>query len=384
MDSGEQKKQVQYPIAFDENNNLVYVMDIDKEHRHDHQYHCPDCGHPMLPRLGEKNARHFYHSENQSCGVESYIHAVAKRILADRFNDRSKPFNIKLWNAYYCKQKDTCKWFEHHYCEDVQQDEYDLHDNYDLPAREEVWLKNDPQEAFRPDVVLESSLSKHKPIYLEVFHKHKCSDKKLQSGNHLIEIRVKDFNELVSLQTLELSQSERVNFRNFKDMKKGPSWFKMNAEKRARENGLKPDIVLPVCSRSKEGQRPFQDLWRVILYISGKSYSYGLYPDEVDVHKPNAIADITFDRTKMPNTFHPITFLFSQLPKHLLRCQLCCHYVKNADGTNCWCELRKNGSLRNGTFDAGKARNCSYFELNMVSYPVDPQLYSIWINPNLL
>ena len=379
-----EKKKIQYPYAFDEDNNLVYIEDIDKDHRHDHTYHCPDCGHPMLPRLGEKNAKHFYHSDNHSCNKESYIHSVAKRILANRFNDRTQPFKIKLWNSFFCKEQDSCKWFDQQFCEYCRMDEYNLHEKYDLPAREEVWLKNGPQEVFRPDVVLESSSSKHKPIYLEVYHKHKCSDKKLQSGNHIIEIRVKDFTELVSLQTLALEQSERVNFQNFKDIKMGPVWFQKNAKGIARDNDLPLDSVLPVCFRSREGQREFQDLWRVILYSSGKTYSSGVFEDELDKHKPFAIADITFDKTKMPNTFHPITFLISHLPKHLLRCQLCCHYVKNMDETNYWCELRKNGSLRNGTFDAEKGRNCSSFEWNMVSYPVDPQLYSIWINRKLL
>lgn len=50
---------IQYPFAFDENNNLVFIEDIDPEHRHNHTYHCPNCGHEMTPRLGPHNAKHF-------------------------------------------------------------------------------------------------------------------------------------------------------------------------------------------------------------------------------------------------------------------------------------------------------------------------------------
>lgn len=379
----DKKKSIQYPCALDENNKRVFIGDIDKEHRHDHTYKCPDCGEPMLPRLGEKNAKHFYHSGNHSCNKESYIHAVAKGILADRFNDRSKPFKVKLWNSYYCKQRETCKWFDQQFCEESQMDEYDLHDNYDLLAREEVWLKNSPQDQFRPDVVIESSSNSHKPIFLEVYHKHKCSDKKLQSGNHIIEIRVKDFGELVSLQTLELSQSDRVNFQNFRDIRKGPEWFKMKAKARATEYGIKPDYVLPVCSRSREGQRPHQDLWRYILYPSGKSFDNGLFADEQDTHKPSALADITYDKTRMPESFNPRAVIISRLPKQLRSCFLCCHIAILSDETNCWCELIKNGSKRKGTFNEKKAQYCSSFEWNSESDPIDPQLYRIWINPNM-
>lgn len=47
MDPVEKKKDILYPFALDENKNLVFIEDVDKEHRHDHTYTCPDCGHVM-------------------------------------------------------------------------------------------------------------------------------------------------------------------------------------------------------------------------------------------------------------------------------------------------------------------------------------------------
>ena len=55
---------IQYPYAFDEDNNLVFIGDVVKEHRYDHVYHCPNCGGEMLPRLGEHNEHCFAHAGN--------------------------------------------------------------------------------------------------------------------------------------------------------------------------------------------------------------------------------------------------------------------------------------------------------------------------------
>ena len=379
-------KTILYPFAFDENNKRVFIGDIEKEHRHDHTYKCPDCGTPMLPRLGEKNIWHFYHSGNHSCDKESYIHAVAKGILADRFNDRTKPFKIRLKYYYRCKKRESCKWYKHEgfSCIESRNEEFDLHDTYDLPAREEIWLKDSTQSIFRPDVVLESSSSKHNPIFLEVYHKHKCSDNKKQSGHHIIEISVNDFSDLVSLQDLELEPSERITFHNFKDIEKEPMWFREIAKIRAKENDLKLDEMLPLCFSSKDRQRPYLDLWRYILYPSGKSFAYGIFEDEADRHISSALADITYDRTKNVDSFTLRELLISCLPKNLRACHLCCHIRYNNDETNCWCHLVKNGSKKKGTFNNKKGQSCPFFNSDLVPSSVDPQLYSIWINPKML
>ena len=136
------KKDIQYPYAVDEQNNLIYIEDIHRENRHDHSYRCPNCGHSMLPRLGDHNAHCFAHSENQKCGVESYIHVVAKRILTNRFNDRSRPFIVKFRTQCICKDNEICKGFTPSFCEKGLVDKFDLHQFYDLPAQEEVRIKD--------------------------------------------------------------------------------------------------------------------------------------------------------------------------------------------------------------------------------------------------
>lgn len=374
--------RVQFPYAFDENKNLVFIEDIDKERRHDHTYTCPDCGHPMLPRLGEKNAKHFYHSENQSCGEESYIHAVAKRILADRFNDRSKPFNVKFDVSCVCKKKDTCEHFDPNCCQAWKVEEYDLHSEYDLQAKEEVWIKAFADKAFQPDVILRSSSDKHKPIFLEVYYKHKSSREKLESGQHIIEIQVKDFSDLLELNSLTIEKSEKIAFYNFKGRKVSPEFFRKDAEKLVANNAYKLDDLLPFCLKSEVGKKKALGLCRVILYPNGRTY--WLYdPSEYDElsHLPYALADITFTRSKVSYSFNAVDVLIAHLPRHMRSCRFCRHSICNNDETNRWCELVKNGSLRKGTFDESKGQRCSFFERDTQPDPSDSPFYTVWINP---
>ena len=84
--------QVQYPYAYDENDRLVFIGDVDKEHRYDHSYSCPECGQEMRPRLGNKQAHCFYHFHCEACEYESYVHRVGKELLYKRFYDPERPF----------------------------------------------------------------------------------------------------------------------------------------------------------------------------------------------------------------------------------------------------------------------------------------------------
>lgn len=380
--------QIQYPYALDENNNIVHIKSIEREHKSDHTYHCPCCGKPMIPRIGESNAPHFAHADNQKCGVESYVHIIAKRVLVSRFNDRSRPFSITFWTHEVCKDKDTCKFFDSQYCEDTEMKDYDLHKTYDLPAREEIRLTYVSGDQFQPDVVLTSSSIRHSPIYLEVYHKHKSCSKKLESGQHIIEIRVRDWSELEDLDTLELKQSDRVAFFNFKDIKVKPEVFRKRAEEFAKGADLTNlDYALPVCLRSREGQRAFQDWWRIVLYPSGKLFYSGVYGEEIKRHRSSALADITYNKKRIPESFSMMWLLADKIPQEHRNCFMCCHCLQN-DSDVRWCELLKNGSTKKGTFKESKGSWCSFFEWYRADSKqpqhdlVEGVDYTIWINPD--
>lgn len=384
-------ERIQYPYALDENENLVYIQDVLKETRHEHQYHCPECGKTMLPRLGEHNAKHFYHSENQKCGVESYIHSVAKRILAARFNDRTRPFMVSFRVHSVCCKKESCAFYQKQFCEDDIMRSFDLHKEYDLPAREEVRLKYNSAIEFQPDVVLQSSSSKHQPFYLEVWYKHKSSPEKIQSNNLIIEIRVRDISDLKDLDTFEIKESERVFFYNFKEVKVNPEAYRKRAEEELRMGLANIDYALPICLRSRDGQREIQNLQRIILYKSGKTFYQGIFEDERDKHRPSALADITYYRDRIEKPFLILKQVLERIPKSSRACLMCKHCASDIDETNRWCGLVKNGSIRKGTFKPEKASWCSFFEYWTSVYEQDSSQrdlvegvdYTIWINPNL-
>ena len=133
--------EIQYPYAYDENNNLVFIEDIAPERRSEHSYHCPECGREMRPRLGQHNQKHFYHSDNHKCGIESYLHKTAKLLLAERINDRNRSLFIELKPSRPCMFTDTCKE-EQSYCWiRSESKKFNLTAYYDLPAEIEARQK---------------------------------------------------------------------------------------------------------------------------------------------------------------------------------------------------------------------------------------------------
>lgn len=218
-------KDVQYPYAFDENNQLVFVEDIEREKRHDHTYHCPCCGHPMLPRLGDSNAKHFYHSDNHKCGVESYIHAAAKRIIARKFNENDS-FYIGLNSERLCKDKNHCPEEDTWNCYVLPVfARYDLKRYYDLPPEIEVDIvEPDGETHYRPDVLLRSSNPKRRDIFIEINYKHKSDSRKLESGHQIIEIKVREMADLLCLAEMEsIDESKDIRFIGFKPLGVTPS-----------------------------------------------------------------------------------------------------------------------------------------------------------------
>lgn len=212
------KKEVQYPYAYDEENHLVCIDDVVRENRHDHSYHCPNCGHSMLPRLGDHNAHCFAHSENQKCGVESYIHSTAKLILSERFNNKETPLKIALSPQRRCRQYDTCPLVQQYDCKySYKEETYNLTEYYgQAPEIEVDILETDGETHFRPDVLLRSSNLKRQDIFIEVFYKHRSSNKKIESGHRIIEIRIRSLEDLKALEVSEcLKESEDVHFYNF-------------------------------------------------------------------------------------------------------------------------------------------------------------------------
>lgn len=241
--------EVQYPYAYDECNNLVFIEDIKSNERYDHLYHCPECGGEMKPRLGQYNRKHFYHSDNHKCGIESYLHKTAKLLLAERINDRKRPLLVSLKPYKPCKFIDTCKE-EKDCCWIIpNRQEYNLSVHYDLPAEIEAdIIEADGETHYRPDILLRSTDPKRKDIFIEVFYKHRSTADKIKSGRRIIEIRIRSLVDIESLRKRNIiEESNDIKFYNF-NIPSSPEQIADSLIKYSRECGAElPPDELPPC-----------------------------------------------------------------------------------------------------------------------------------------
>ena len=384
---------VQYPCALDENNNLVFIDDVVRETRHEHTFRCPNCGHLMRPLQGGHNTWCFAHSENQKCGVESFIHSSAKLILARRFNERKVPFRVGFSSKQSCKLKETCTLVNNCNIQiPTKYEEYNLQDSYDLPAEIEVnMLEPDGEKRFRPDVLLRSSNPKRDCIYIEVYHKSKSKEAKYNSGHQIIEIRIKDMEDLKSLETIKcFKEGPDIHFYNFKDHLLSPDKILERILQCAKENDLHcSEKYYPFCKQSPDFRRRNYHIQRFILYKSGETFRSGIFQNELNSHHPSALMDITFDTDNIQD-LDPGKIL-AHKDIRARHCTFCDHCISNWEGTT-WCNIVKNGTSRKGTFNKLKGTYCRDFKWRKNEPffmgderidPVEGADYTIWINPEI-
>lgn len=347
----------------------------------------------MRPLQGGHNTWCFAHCENQKCGQESFIHSSAKLILARRFNERKVPFKIGFESRQTCKLADCCKEAgDCHVQIPPKYEEFNLLDSYDLPAEVEVnLLEPDGKTWFRPDVLLRSSNPRRNDIYLEVYHKSKSTEAKYESGHQIIEIRVKDMKDLENLSTIKcFKEGPDIHFYNFKQRHLSPDEVLNTILQTAEENGLHcGEWHYPPCKQSPEFKRQNYHIQRYILYKSGKTFRSGIYENELDIHQPSALMDITFDTDKVSD-IDPGKIL-ARKDIRARHCDFCGHCRTNWERVT-WCDIVKNGTSRKGTFDKLKGRTCPEFQWrrnepfcmgNAVIDPVEGEDYEIWINTEL-
>lgn len=381
------KREVKYPIAYDEEDHRVFIDDVMAGIAPEGPYHCPECGDPLSPRAGSRTP-HFYHSGNHRCGLESYVHRVAKDIIVDRFNNKSKPFVIKVRPQLICERIESCQ-FEHYRCDCsgcVEQKEFDLHNHYDLPAEEEMQvLEHNGKQSFVADVLLRSSNQDRKDILIEVYHTHKSTTEKIKSGQRIIEIRIRDLFDLEKLKTREFNDKDKdCVFFNFINSI-SPEWVLAYNRRYAKECGaeLGPEDY-PECLQPEDVRRNNSPIRRLILYPSGKTYIMGIFDHERDEHNPSALMDITYQDDS--SAWRDVLLaVLSKYDSRARLCDLCVHCVPKGK----WCKKGKNGSTSLRQFDLFKGNQCPFFEWSRFDatphladlFFEDKEKYSVWINP---
>ena len=209
---------VQYPFADVGDKELMHISEITRENRRLYKYTCPNCKKDLLPRLGDKKAHCYAHRPGENCELDRYIHTTAERLLKEKW-DRDEPFEIKMKVRSECKERAKCPFNKIHSQSCITEEEK----TFNLKKQYSKCIVEKKYGEFVPDLCLIDETGKHKPIFIEIWSKHKNSEKKAQSDHRIIEIHIKTREELEELTKHPITESETVTFSHFKVKEKSPT-----------------------------------------------------------------------------------------------------------------------------------------------------------------
>lgn len=184
---------VLYDYAHDENEQLIHISSIVKEDRRKHKYTCLCCHDELRPRLGAVRERHFYHTNN-ACSYESYIHKLGKELFHREYSkclEEGVPFYVEIPQRTICAKSSFCRF---HTTDCVFNEHIRL-----IDLTKYFRIISMPETAdgeFIPDLFIENK--KRDKIYIEIFFTSKCSNKKIESGTKIIEIKAEGRHNLSS------------------------------------------------------------------------------------------------------------------------------------------------------------------------------------------
>ncbi|MBW4565702.1 MAG: hypothetical protein KME32_32400 [Mojavia pulchra JT2-VF2] len=173
-------------------------------------YKCLSCGNILIPVLGEKRKKHFRHKADIEiqCSQETYLHKLGKIRFYEIYSSclsEILPFWIEIAVKKKCQYQ---KQFQS-ICPVMNSKE-----TFDLTQ----YFKNIKLEKkdnyFIPDLLLTSD--KGDKVYIEIAVSHKSTQRKIHSGNRIIELAISQESDLNILDRRILSESNRVIFFNFK------------------------------------------------------------------------------------------------------------------------------------------------------------------------
>lgn len=214
-------KDIEYKYCVDGDNNLICIDEITKEN-YDHQYKgnlfCLQCGNGMTAKVGKIKEHHFAHKVNCACDGESYLHKLAKELFKQSFNSASF-FPLKYYTNVTCDS--TLCPYKKDECKIRKQKTINLKDLYQHCNIEEE-IKDQEGNSYIADILLTSDNKDIKPILVEIYVMHECSEQKKNSGLQIVELKIDMEDDILQLQrkcAIEEGGSVRLyNFeRNIKE-----------------------------------------------------------------------------------------------------------------------------------------------------------------------
>ena len=201
---------VKYHFAKNEAGEIIDIDDVTVEYRDAHSFYCIGCGAEIGARLGGKNSHHFYHTGGSDCGFgESDLHRYAKKMLRKKFEDNDM-FLVRFVQNVSCGVR--CRFYkddEYGGCQKKQLMEYDLKSfGYDTIEEEK-----DVPEGFIADLLISDSSGRNPAVLLEVYVTHKVGDEKEKSGKRIIEIPIRNEDDLQQYLDKPISEAAPDEYR---------------------------------------------------------------------------------------------------------------------------------------------------------------------------
>ena len=323
--------EVKYKYAFIDGDKDVPISidDITIEDRNRYKYRCIGCGHEIWPRAidSKHKSAHFYHKEKLECSGETYLHQLAKLRIKQKFEDFSSPFIIQLNGTITCSNKNNCPLYDISICRTERQQltPIDLHCFYDTCV-EEKRVEDKKHRVFIADLLLYHSQKQTPPILIEINVNHKCEQEKIDSKFKIIELDIKNEEDIDYFVTHPFIQPILFN---------------------AHDN--KPSIRF-YNFQPKDEERPLHNRYfeRVIYFKSGSVFTPGI-DDAVfngesyscaNLHKKaktNSIAEINIDcnHFDFPSSLHYGLLYLRKKGYEIKNCLLCKYYDNDIVRTRC-------------------------------------------------
>jgi hypothetical protein len=202
---------MKYQYAKSKNKSYVDVTKLNHENRNKWApYYCFGCGNELIPNLGEKKIKHFSHKTTCECSKETYLHQLAKNIFFSKYNEcliNNKPF------LYIRPINQLCTYMQNFTGETCTKT---VEEKIDLTKYFKNLIMEKKFNGFIPDILLYST-TKSEVLFIEIAVTHQCEEKKITSGNRILEINIRDENDILQISNAEIFEhSENIKTYNFK------------------------------------------------------------------------------------------------------------------------------------------------------------------------
>lgn len=216
------EKEYYYGFARTEDGKPIHISSISKEDRHRCRYFCYGCDKELFPVLGEHREKHFRHEKGAECDPNRYLHEHAKAELKQRF-DENESFIVQYHATQICEKAEQCvfrKQYNWPECEQEGLYSIDLKKHYDTCTPEKGYYQElpDGKKRYVADLKLTNSQKPaQKPVCIEIWVTHECTEDKKQNGGRIIEIKINNEKDIARPIIESDDENLPIRFFNFKN-----------------------------------------------------------------------------------------------------------------------------------------------------------------------